>query len=379
MFSTKWRKVIRDLGGNLTRTILVVVSIAVGVFAIGMIMGTNEVIGSDLPEAYEEINPAYAEVYTDLFDVNLLPIAAQVDGVAEVDARREFGVTHLHPSGSEESLRITFYPDFENIAVNKIFPVEGAWPPPPNSILVERSAVEFMEVEIGDTIEIETRSGRRRSIEVAGIVHDINIDPVTFNPRGVAYANFEMLDWLGEDLLFDELLVRVENDTAGEHPSPEYVKSVSDAVRNKIEKGGREVYWIWMPTPGEHPATQPINAILAILGVLGGFSLFLSGFLVVNIINSLLAQHVRQIGIMKSVGARTDQIFSMYIITVIIFGLLSLFIAVPLGAFAGYALANYLAGLINFDITSSTLSPPLFWSRSESGSVRRFSLRSCRF
>ena len=55
-------------------------------------------------------------------------------------------------------------------------------------------------------------------------------------------------------------------------------------------------------------------------------------------------QHVRQIGIMKSIGARSKQIFTMYIITVIVFGLLSLLIAVPLGGLAAYGFASYLAG-----------------------------------
>ena len=37
MLNPRWRKVLRDLWGNKTRTALVVLSIAVGVFAVGMI------------------------------------------------------------------------------------------------------------------------------------------------------------------------------------------------------------------------------------------------------------------------------------------------------------------------------------------------------
>ena len=37
----RWHKVLRDLWGNKVRTILVVLSIAIGVFAIGMIIGTE--------------------------------------------------------------------------------------------------------------------------------------------------------------------------------------------------------------------------------------------------------------------------------------------------------------------------------------------------
>src|SRR3712207_8698730 len=60
-------------------------------------------------------------------------------------------------------------------------------------------------------------------------------------------------------------------------------------------------------SPGKHPADTAIQPLLLILGVLGVMSLLLSGFLVVNTIGALLTQQVRQIGIMKSIGARTDR------------------------------------------------------------------------
>jgi putative ABC transport system permease protein len=86
------------------------------------------------------------------------------------------------------------------------------------------------------------------------------------------------------------------------------------------------------------------------LGVLGVLSLFASCFLVINIINGLLAQHTQQIGIMKAVGATRGQIVQMYMVTVLFFGILSLFVAIPLGALAAYGLTSYLADLINFDL-----------------------------
>ncbi|MEM7800143.1 MAG: ABC transporter permease [Chloroflexota bacterium] len=363
MFPPRWKKVARDLWGNVTRTSLVVLSIAVGVFALGMILTTNVLLSRDLSVAYDAIVPAHAEIYTQLFDTDLMKVVEEVDGVEAVYARRNFRVNLETGPDEWTSMSISFYPDFENIEVNKIFPVSGAWPPGPKEIIVERSSLPFMNAEVGDTVVIETRNGRERELTISGIAHDVNIEPTAFTQRPNVYADFELLDWLGEEPLFDELFIRVENDTAGAHPSPEQVKLVSDDVRNKLEKGEREVYWIWMPTPGEHPATEPVNAILLILGVLGGFSLFLSGFLVVNIINSILSQQVKQIGIMKAIGARSNQVFSMYIMMVLFFGLLSLLIAVPAGALAGYFLASYLAGVINFDLSGIYFSPQVIWAQ----------------
>jgi putative ABC transport system permease protein len=42
--SVRWRKVFRDLGVARTRTVLVVLSIAVGVFAVGTIAGADALL-----------------------------------------------------------------------------------------------------------------------------------------------------------------------------------------------------------------------------------------------------------------------------------------------------------------------------------------------
>lgn len=67
MLSPRWRKVIRDLLSNKMRTILVVLSIAVGVFAIGMIGGTQLILTQDMREAFLSINPSSAQIYTEPF------------------------------------------------------------------------------------------------------------------------------------------------------------------------------------------------------------------------------------------------------------------------------------------------------------------------
>jgi putative ABC transport system permease protein len=68
MVSPRWRKVLRDLWGNKLRTILVVLSIAVGVFAVGMIAGTRATAVTALDASWNSTDPASVTLYTDLFD-----------------------------------------------------------------------------------------------------------------------------------------------------------------------------------------------------------------------------------------------------------------------------------------------------------------------
>ena len=83
MMAPRWRKVVRDLWNNRTRTLLVVLSIAVGVFAVGMISGTHSIISKDLPEAYRAVNPPSAIVSTAGFDDELISVVRRMPEIAQ--------------------------------------------------------------------------------------------------------------------------------------------------------------------------------------------------------------------------------------------------------------------------------------------------------
>ena len=346
MLRPRWRKVMRDLWGNKIRTVLVILSIAIGVFAVGMIIGTQILLEEDLSQAYDATHPANASLYPDDFDQELLDAVRRVDGVAEVDARTDFTLPLQVGPDEWIEMRLIVLADYEEQRLHKIAPVSGAWPPPERGLLVERASLPYMQADIGETVTVETRDGRFRELTLDGLAYDIFLEPVQFTNVPYAYATVDTLEWLGYGRNFDELYIQVEGDVT----DAAHVEAIAARVEDKIEKSGRNNYWTDIAVPPEHPANEVVQPILAILGALGGLSLLASGFLVVNIINGLLAQHTTQIGIMKAIGARKSHILQMYIILVVMFGLLSLVVAVPLGGLAAYGLTSYLASLINFDL-----------------------------
>ena len=58
----RWRKVLHDLVDNKGRTLLVVFSIAVGVFSIGVIAGAYQIISNDMSVSYSSNHPANIEL-----------------------------------------------------------------------------------------------------------------------------------------------------------------------------------------------------------------------------------------------------------------------------------------------------------------------------
>src|SRR3954451_4664844 len=91
--SPRWRKVLRDLGSNKARTALVVLSIAVGVFAVGTVTSTRTILAHDLRLAYGATNPASATLVTSVpFGDDLVRTARRVDGVADAEGVRRANV-----------------------------------------------------------------------------------------------------------------------------------------------------------------------------------------------------------------------------------------------------------------------------------------------
>ncbi len=353
MLSPRWRKVLRDLWGNKARTVLVVLSIAVGVFAVGMIASSQVLFARGLNESWASVNPYDAQLFTAPFDEELLWTVRNMPEVADADGRRGFGVRFKANADDERwrNLQLFTYADYDDIRVLQIRPESGAWPPPEQEVLVERASVDWMGVEEGDVITVETPNGKLRQLRVAGVVHDVNWMAASWTGWAAGYVSADSMEWLGMSNDFDELNIIV----SGEIKDKDELTRVTERVRDHVERSGRTVYGVWVPPPGKHPADEIVQPVMLLMGSMGVLSLLVSGFLVFNTLQGLLAQQTRQIGMMKAVGARNGQIMGLYYAMVLIFSLLALAIAVPLGTVAGHAMTSYMAGLLNFDLTSSEI------------------------
>ena len=145
------------------------------------------------------------------------------------------------------------------------------------------------------------------------------------------YVTLDTMEWLGFPRSYNQLLLRV----TGDRTDVKHIEEVAAAVENRLEAGGLEVARVEVPPPGKLPQDGVYQGLVVLLTALGVCSLLLSVFLLINTVSALLAQQVRQIGVMKAIGARTRQITRLYLGMVIVFGLAALIIAAPLSAYAG--------------------------------------------
>ncbi len=356
MFRARWYKVINDLFGNKTRTLLIVLSMSVGLFALGIILSARTILSEGLAESFAAINPSSGTVRTaELFDENFLKSVREMKDVQDADARRTTTARLQTKSGEWKNLTVFVVANYDDIRVNKVTSESGAWPPPEREILIERAALSVIDAQVGDVVLVRFPNDVERRIRIAGAAYDPAQLPAQIDGTPYGYITFDTLEWFGEPYGFNELHVLA---TSAENK--DWAQQVVNRVKDKSEKSGYTIPLSMIAEPGQLPMNDVLQGILLLMGLLGVLSLFLSIFLVVNTVSALLTQQKRQIGVMKAVGGSTLQILGMYLVMVLAYGVMALLIAIPLGMYGARELSSALAVFFNFDIYSMEVPPQTF-------------------
>jgi putative ABC transport system permease protein len=349
MLSPRAHKILRDIWGNKGRTFLVVLSIATGIFAIGLVASAQGLLARNMDESYASIEPANATYLAPAFTQDVIDEVVASGLAAETSGRRYFQTRIKVGEGKWENATFFALPDYEDIRVKKIIPKEGGWPPADGEVLLELSTLKIMEVKVGDVLTVQAPNGREYHLVVGGTVQDMNVVPTNFSGSANGYVNFNTLAMLGEPPVLNQLDVVV----AGDNLDKEHVRGTAIEIRDDVlRKAGVGVFAMIVYPPGKHPLSDLMNTLSIFLGAIGILALLLGVFLVINTVSAMVGNQIRQIGVMKAVGARTGQVTLLYLSMVFIFGLLAFLIAAPLAALGGRALIVFVAGLINFNVTN---------------------------
>jgi putative ABC transport system permease protein len=350
----RWRKVFHDLIDNKGRTLLVVFSIAVGVFSIGVIAGAYQIISKDMGVSYSANKPANIELRMTNFDEDVLTSLHNERNVEDAEGRRVFNMRVRVPGTDKwTTLDMIAFEDFEENAINLLHSLEGADMPEKREVLLEQDALEDLNVGIGELLEFQLPDGSTKALPVVGIVQDTAAGAGDFLASPYGYISMDTLQYLGQPKLYNRALLLVsEGDDDIFH-----IREVGAQLKDKLEKNGHVVIRSRFSETHKHPLADTVNAILGILMALGVLIVFLSSSLIANTLNALLNQHLRHIGVIKLVGGQRKQVFYMYLMLIMAFGILALMIAIPLGGQGAYGLAQFIAGEMNFNLLGYRLVP----------------------
>jgi|YNPBryantNP2012_1023418.scaffolds.fasta_scaffold07447_2 putative ABC transport system permease protein len=349
---TRWVKILKDIWGNRQRSLLVVLSIAVGIAAVGMINTARHIVERDLYGQFRAGNPASLILYVSPFQKQLAGAVQNMREVETAEARRVVAAQALNSKGEWKDLALNALPNFNAPKVDQFRLESGAAVPAGREILLERRSADGLGVKAGDMLTVKMPDERTYRLRVAGIVHDIYVMPFSLMDEATGYVRMETLQWMGEQPYYNQIrLVAAQQKT-----DRASVLKTGELARDRvIEPAGYQVFRIQIPgvnsDPGQHWAQNQINGFLLILQVMGILAVLLSGGLIINTISAMMTQQARQIGILRAIGARRSQLITMYLVNVWILAAAALLIALPLGLLGAWGIAELAASFLNFNLS----------------------------
>ncbi len=200
----RWSKVLADLWDNKTRTLLVVLSIAVGVFAVGTIANAFQILSVDIHASYASVNPANITILTEPFDEAFLSSVEGMPGVADAEGRQHVTVSIKLDGEPAKSLELIAIKDFAESKIGLLETKEGQSIPADQEMLLGFDSMSDPGFGVGYVLAVELADGTQRRLPVVGSVADQSAeqDPTQLT-RG--YVTYDSLEWLGEDTNFDRL------------------------------------------------------------------------------------------------------------------------------------------------------------------------------
>lgn len=344
--TSRWKKVWTDLWGNKSRTVLTVLTIAVGVLAVGFNNNMAIYMVKSMDGDFLSANPSEATVSAHPMDKDSVEVARQVAGVDAVEGRSTASANIIQAGRDDVVIQFTAIENPYSLTLNTLKPALGETSIAPlgeKEVLIDSSAAS-LGYKPGDMITVELSNGKTRELRLAGYLHSATGYPYNLTREVTAYVTPDTMVWLGGTRNFNTLAVSIsENQTDTEH-----VTEVAQAVADRIERSGATVDFVYVFRPGHHFAYPISQGMFLILGVLGWLTVLLSAVLIVNTITALMSQQKRQIGMMKAIGGVGMQIFGMYAVLIMFFGLGALAISVPLANSAAKTIGDGMAAWLNF-------------------------------
>lgn len=342
--SVIWQKVWSDLWNNKVRTVLAILSIAVGVFAIGVTFGMSDQMLTGMDAAHQASLPAHFTIaVTKNVTEELVNRLEKIDGVDQIALGNFVAIRYkINPEDEWETAWLINRQDFEEQEYELLLLKEGAWPEG-NRVGIERLSSQHFGLEPGDTVYFEI-DDRPKPRKINGKLRHNFVPPPSFGGPAVFFADSEGLEAFGVDRgEFNQIIVRVKPYSA------ELARQVASEIKDRLSKERIGVAVTIFQDPNKHWGRSIMEGINLVLQVMAVVSLGASVVLVFNTLTGIITQQTNQIGILKAIGGTRGRIVQIYLAGVLVYGLLSLLIALPLGAFMAFGITRYMLNIFNID------------------------------
>lgn len=358
MLGTRTRKILRDIWSRKVRTLLVSASIFIGVFGVVTLFSTGELLIRQLEKDIRIDRLAMIRTAVSV------PAGAQVDNAAAFEALSRLpGVTTVEGRavyflqwklpGEEryrDGLIAAYSQPFDQLVLEAPRLVAGDYPAEgQNQVAIERRMADEWGLGIGDTLVLrilsrgaeDAGSGQtsEETFTITGVMFQAygEVSGAGFgDPAGLVFATYADAQHIAGFTGLSQIYARFIDFPTADAAQADFQAAIAN-----------QTPYIPVFSVIEDPATSSLiestrqtNRILVILAMV---ALIVSGFLVINVVNAIVVEQRRQIGVMKSLGATRWDNFVMYAGIATAYGLIGVIPGVLLGIPGGYFAAQGLA------------------------------------
>ena len=338
-----WQKVWFDLWHNKVRTILAIISIAVGVFAVGAIFGMNDQMLTTMDNSHRADLPQHFTMYFNMpVDRDIVLAVRKVPGVENVEPTNAVNIRYRFPGQENWHQGIMqMRDDYRNQKYQLLQLKAGAWPKG-DGIAMEYMQADFYHVNPGDQVIFEIDK-KEQPLPVTGTIRH----PFTPPPSMGYDLAFFFTDAAGMERFglpqgtFTSMMVRVTP------YSLDHAKQVASDIKDRLATKDIGVASTQYQNPDKHWGRVFMDSFTLVLQVMAVVALILSTVLVLNTFMALITQQTNQIGMLKAVGGTSRTIVQIYLAGVLVYGLLALLISFPLGAMTAFSISQGFLALFN--------------------------------
>ncbi len=324
--------------------------IGLGAAAIGMIIGTRNLVVPGMQGIWQDSKQAMINLYTSPVSEDELLVLKRVEGVQQIEGLSNTTIEwRLNPQDEWQQGSLTARVDYENQSLSTLELTSGKWPEE-KVVLVEDGTDSFFGIPIGGVVTLRAND-REEKVQVGGTLYNAFSLPAYFGGSAQFYSTQDLYERLIGNRDFTQIKV---NAPAWDEDA---VTELANRLQDKLEKQGKQS-GRFITDPNKHFFQDQIDGLFFILGALGALALVLGLLLIYNTINALIARQVDQIGVLKAVGARTWQILLLFTVTVLIYGLLATLLALPLGIYGAWGITSWLVGSFGAEMDQLQISQP---------------------
>jgi putative ABC transport system permease protein len=351
---TGLKKVFRDIFLYKGRTLLTLIGIFIGIASVGAVLSSYSILNREMEKNFMDTNPASIVISVSNLDNKAVELIKKSNPNLEIELRKTAQARIRRSDGTYGSIYLRAIQDFNNQKVDTFTLEKGAFPSDVSQMAIERDCLKLLsniKEGVGERVDIKLPGGLEKEMQLSGRVHAPGLAPASMENYSYGFLSLDGLKTLGYKGWYDEIrIVSYEN-----RLDRTKMELLSANINESLVQNGYAVKSVQVPVPGKHPHADQLSSLLFLLQAFTLISLLAACLITINLINFIMSKQVKQIAIMKAVGASTYDISVPYFLYVIIISTVALLISFPFSIAIGRAYSQFAAGILNFNISSDSV------------------------